>query len=61
MRLHELLESVVTEKVKKVKGRWALVSRHDPSKVLQYYHGSSYPSKEWISAAERRVHAWANK
>ena len=51
--------SPMTETLKKVKGRWALVSRKDPSKVLQYYHGSGHPSKEWVSKVERRVHSFS--
>ena len=51
--------SPVTETLKKVKGRWALVSRKDPGKVLQYYHGSGHPSKEWVSKVERRVHSFS--
>jgi 5'(3')-deoxyribonucleotidase len=46
------------ETLKKVKGEWALVSRHDPKKVLQYYHGSGHPSKDWVSKVERRVHSF---
>lgn len=61
MRLHELLESQVTEMVRKVNGKWALVSTTKPHKVLQYYHGSEYPSKEWIDSAEQRVRFWAHK
>jgi len=40
-------------------GKWCLVSRKDPSKVLQYYHGSGRPSKEWVSKVERRVHSFS--
>jgi 5'(3')-deoxyribonucleotidase len=47
------------EMLKKVKGKWALVSRHDPRKVLQYYHGSGHPSKDWVSKVERRVHSFS--
>lgn len=56
----ELVSEAValSETVKKVKGRWALVSKSDPNKVLQYYHGSEYPSKEWIKNVERRVHSF---
>jgi len=46
------------EMLKKVKGKWALVSRHNPKKVLQYYHGSGHPSKEWVNKVERRVQAF---
>ena len=49
----------ITETLKKVKGKWALVSRQDPSKVLQYYHGAGHPSKEWVSKVERRVHSFS--
>lgn len=54
MRAYEFL----TERVKRVKGRWALVSKSNPKKVLQYYHGAGYPSKDWISGVERRVHSF---
>ena len=47
------------ETLKKVNGKWALVSRHDPKKVLQYYKGSGHPSKEWVSKVERRVHSFS--
>jgi hypothetical protein len=49
------------ETLKKVKGRWALVSRKNPSKVLQYYKGSGHPSKEWVSGVERRVHSFSEE
>jgi hypothetical protein len=51
----------MTETVKRVDGKWALVSKSDPSKVLQYYDDEGYPSKEWISSAEQRVHSFANE
>ena len=47
------------ETLKKVKGKWALVSRKDPKKVLQYYKGSGHPSKDWVSKVERRVHSFS--
>lgn len=49
----------ITETLKKVKDKWALVSRRDPSKVLQYYKGSGHPSKEWVNKVERRVHSFS--
>lgn len=52
-------ELSLDETLKKVKGRWALVSRKNPSKVLQYYKGSGHPSKEWVSSVERRVHSFS--
>jgi 5'(3')-deoxyribonucleotidase len=51
----------ISETLKKVKGKWALVSRHKPEKVLQYYHGSGHPSKEWVSKVERRVHSFESQ
>ena len=53
-----LSQESLDETLKKVKGKWALVSKHDPKKVLQYYHGSGHPSKEWVSKVERRVHSF---
>ena len=48
----------INETVKKVKGKWALVSK-TTGHPLQYYHGAGYPSKEWISKVERRVHSFS--
>ena len=48
------------EVLKKVKDKWALVSKSDPSKVLQYYRGpkDQKPSDEWVNRVERRVQAF---
>jgi len=54
MRAHEF----IVETLKRVKGRWALVSKSNPKKVLQYYHGSGHPSKKWVKKVERRVHSF---
>ena len=53
----------VLEKLKKVKGKWALVSKTNPDKVLQYYRGPAdkKPSAEWQHKVERRVHAFEDK
>jgi hypothetical protein len=48
----------VDETLKRVHGRWALVSKSNPKKVLQYYHGDGHPSDEWVSKVERRVHSF---
>lgn len=58
MKLFDLFKKPINETLKRVKGRWALVSKHDPSKVLQYYHGSGHPSEEWVNKVERRVHSF---
>jgi len=65
---YDIIEAVlgadrVDEILKRVDGRWALVSRTDPGRVLQYYRGpqNKKPSQEWVGQAERRVHAHANK
>ena len=39
---------------------WALVSRNDPSKVLEWY-GTKKPSKERVGKSERRVRWFKNK
>jgi hypothetical protein len=54
------LDDILNEKIKKVHGKWALVSKSDPDKVLQYYHGKDRPSKEWEEKVERRIHAFAH-
>jgi len=51
-------DAQLNEYVKKVNGKWALVSK-TTGKPLQYYHGNGYPSKEWISKVERRVHSFS--
>ena len=53
MRANEFLN----ETLKKVKGKWALVSK-TTGKPLQYYHGDGHPSKEWVAKVERRVHSF---
>lgn len=49
----------VAEVLKQVNGKWALVSKSNPKKVLQYYDGPSgkRPSKSWVDKVERRIHA----
>ena len=56
--LLEDFDESLEETLKKVKGKWALVSRKNPKKVLQYYHGSGHPSKDWVSGVEQRVHSF---
>jgi hypothetical protein len=51
----------VDEVLKSVNGKWALVSKKDPSKVLQYYKGSGKPSAAWVSKVERRIHAFSEE
>jgi hypothetical protein len=47
------------EYLKKVHGKWALVSKSNPKKVLQYYRGGDEkPSDEWVNKVERRVHSF---
>jgi hypothetical protein len=61
MRLRDLSpEITINETLKKVDGRWALVSKSNPDKVLQYYHGAKdeRPSKAWVNKVERRVHSF---
>jgi len=51
---------MLDEYLKKVKGHWALVSKSNPDKVLQYYRGpkDKKPSDEWVNKVERRVHSF---
>lgn len=51
----------VTEVLKQVDGKWALVSKKDPSKVLQYYKGSGKPSQEWVDEVEQRIQYFKHK
>jgi hypothetical protein len=46
--------------LKKIGGRWALVSKSDPDKVLKWF-GSSKPSEEEVSKEERRVNYFKHK
>jgi hypothetical protein len=50
----------LAEVLKRIDGKWALVSKKDPKKVLQYYRGpkDKKPSDEWVRNVERRVHAF---
>lgn len=45
----------IYEVLRKVDGRWALVSKKDQDKVLQYYKGTGKPSQEWVDSVEKRV------
>jgi len=49
----------VMEYLKKVKGRWALVSK-STGRPLQYYRGpkDQRPSDEWVKDVERRMHSF---
>ena len=57
----ESVVDIIDETLKKVNGKWALVSKSNPKKVLQYYKGpkGKKPSKNWVNKAERRVHSFA--
>lgn len=54
----QVMGRAVNETLKRVKGKWALVSK-TTGRPLQYYHGSGHPSKEWVSKVERRVHSFS--
>ena len=45
----------ISEVLKKVDGKWAMVSKKNPSKVLQYYDGEGKPDQEWVNKVEHRV------
>ncbi len=51
----------ISEVLKKVDGKWALVSKKDSSKVLQYYDGEGKPSQEWVNKVERRIQYFKHK
>ena len=51
----KLYEENLDETLKKVNGKWAVVSKSDPSRVLQYYKGEGKPSHEWFKKVERRI------
>jgi hypothetical protein len=51
----------ISEVLKKVDGKWALVSKKDPSKILQYYDGEGKPSQEWVNKVERRIQYFKGK
>lgn len=56
------MRTQVGEMLRKVKGRWALVSKSNPSKVLQYYQGGDQrPSQEWVDRVERRIQYFKHK
>ena len=54
----QVMSTAVNETLKRVRGKWALVSK-STGRPLQYYHGSGHPSKEWVSKVERRVHSFS--
>lgn len=52
----------LTEVLKQVKGRWALVSKKT-GRPLAYYRGpkGQRPSAEWVKQQERRIHAFSKQ
>ena len=46
--------SLISEKLKRVKGKWALVSRKT-EQPLAYYKGNGKPSDEWVRKQELRI------
>jgi hypothetical protein len=46
--------SLISEKLKKVKGKWALVSQKT-ERPLAYYKGNGKPSDEWVQKQESRI------
>jgi len=54
-------ETYISEVLKQVDGKWALVSTKDPNKVLQYYKGTGKPSQGWVDSVERRVQFFKRK
>ena len=46
--------------VKKIKGRYALVSKTNPGKVLKWF-GKKKPSKEAVTKEERRINWFKHK
>lgn len=59
MKLIDLFESedALNEHLKKVDGKWALVSK-TTGRVLRYYKGEGKPGKEWVSKMEQQIHAF---
>ena len=46
--------------VKKIKGKYALVSRNNPNKVLKWF-GKKRPGKRQLTKEERRIRWFKNK
>lgn len=53
--------SQIDETLTQVNGKWALVSKSNPSKVLQYYKGEGKPSDNWVSGVEHRIQYFKHK
>jgi hypothetical protein len=56
----EKTASVKTAHLVQKDGKWALVSKHDSSKVLRWF-GKEKPSNEAVAKEERRVQWFKNK
>jgi len=54
-------KTYISEVLKQVDGKWALVSKKDPNKVLQYYKGDGKPSQEWVDGVENRIQYFKHK
>jgi hypothetical protein len=50
----------LSEVLKQVDGRWALVSKKT-GKPLAYYKGEGKPSDEWVADQERRIQYFKQK
>jgi hypothetical protein len=63
MKINDIIADNLNETLRQVNGKWALVSKSNPDKVLQYYDGpkGKRPSKEWVAKVERRVHSFEAK
>jgi hypothetical protein len=50
----EVFGPELTEVLKQVDGKWALVSKKT-GKALRYYKGEGKPSDEWVAQQEREI------
>lgn len=55
-----LKETELHEHLKKVNGKWAIVSK-STGRVLRYYDGEGKPSDEWVKEQEREIHYFASQ
>jgi hypothetical protein len=50
----EFCESTLTEHLKKVNGKWAIVSK-STGRPLRYYKGEGKPGDEWVNSQEKSI------
>lgn len=58
-KIYKIISDPVSESLKKVDGKWAIVSK-TTGRPLRYYKGEGKPSEEWVKKQERSIQYFKN-